>query len=364
MIVNRYLQRNIYLGTLLALLVLISLTLFFQLVRELEDIGRGNYGFVQVIQYIALLTPERVVEFLPLAVLLGSILSLGALASNSEIIAMQASGVSLRRLLWSVVQAAVVMALIGLLLSELVAPDSSTRAGALKHSAQRENAPLRSRSGVWIKDGSRVMHIERLFPNGYAQGVQVYRLDASGKLAASLDAEFAEPTEYGWALRNVEILHVDPELTRFESREQLRYEGEISHELLDVLMVKPSRMSRRNLHAYLDFLEDNRLDSREERLIFWQKLFAPLTIVVMCLLALPFVIGSQRQSSTGYRLMIGILLGLSFAVIERLSLQLGDQFELNAILIAVTPNLLFLVIALYLLHRNLSYTVWRRVRVG
>lgn len=364
MIVNRYLQRNIYLGTLLALLVLISLSLFFQLVRELEDIGRGNYGFLQALKYMALLTPERVVEFLPLAVLLGCILSLGSLASNSELIAMQASGVSLTRLLLSVVQAAVVMALISFVLSELVAPDSSTQARSLKHSAQSENAPLRSRTGVWIKDGSRVMHIERLFPNGFAQGIQVYRLDPSGKLAATLHAERAEPTDYGWELRNVEILQVDRELTRFETLDRVRYEGEVSRDLLDVLMIKPSRMSRRNLHAYLEFLDDNRLDAREQRLIYWQKLFAPLTIVVMCLLALPFVLGSQRQSSTGYRLMMGILLGLSFAVIERLSLQLGDKFEFNAIMIAMTPNLLFLLVAAYLLRKNLSYLTRPVIRAG
>ena len=102
MIVNRYIQRSIFLGTLAALLVLVSLSLFFLFVRELDDLGRGNYGLAQVLQYLALSTPAKLVEFMPLAVLLGSMLSLGALAGNSEIIAMQASGISLPRLLGAV----------------------------------------------------------------------------------------------------------------------------------------------------------------------------------------------------------------------------------------------------------------------
>ena len=362
MIVNRYLQRNIYMGTLLALLVLISLNLFFLLVRELEDIGQGNYGFAEAMQYIALSIPARVVEFLPLAVLLGCILSLGALASNSEIIAMQASGVSLSRLLVSVLQAALVMAVISFLLSEWIVPDSSTQARVVKNAAQDENAPLRSREGVWIKDGNRVIHINQLLPNGFALRVQVYRLDTSGRLVSTLYAERAEPIEGGWELHGVEITHVDPVKTRYESFDRLRYQGEVSHNLLQVLMIKPSRMSRRDLHAYLNFLDDNRLDAKSERLIYWQKLFSPLTIVVMCLLAIPFILGAQRQSSTGFRLMMGILLGLSFAVIERLLTQLGNQFEFNAILIALSPNLLFLGIGAYLLRNKLSHV--RRPGLG
>ena len=92
MILNRYIQRSIYLGTLGALLLLVSLSLFFVFVRELDDLGKGSYGLRQAMEFVLYSLPGNAVEFLPLAVLLGSILSLGALAANSEIIAMQASG--------------------------------------------------------------------------------------------------------------------------------------------------------------------------------------------------------------------------------------------------------------------------------
>ena len=92
MIISRYLQKNIIAGSLMALLVLVALSLFFSFVRELDDLGQGDYGVIQVLQYMLLLIPGEIVEYLPLAVLLGCMLSLGSLASNSEIIAMQASG--------------------------------------------------------------------------------------------------------------------------------------------------------------------------------------------------------------------------------------------------------------------------------
>ena len=85
MIVSRYIQRNIFLGTLGTLLLLVSLALFFTFVRELDDVGEGNYGMVEVFKFLALGIPGKIVEFMPLAILIGSMLSLGALASNSEL---------------------------------------------------------------------------------------------------------------------------------------------------------------------------------------------------------------------------------------------------------------------------------------
>ena len=203
MILSRYLLRNIYLGTLLALLVLVSLNLFFLLVREIEDIGQGGYGFLQAIEYLVLLMPARIVEFLPLAVLIGCILSLGALAGNSEIIAMQASGVSLSRLLTSILLAAVGLALISFLLSEWVVPESSTNARAVKNLAKSESHALRSREGLWIKDGNKIMRIGELLPNGYARDVHIYHLDTAGKLVSTLHARHAEPVSKGWELQSV-----------------------------------------------------------------------------------------------------------------------------------------------------------------
>jgi lipopolysaccharide export system permease protein len=108
-------------------------------------------------------------------------------------------------------------------------------------------------------------------------------------------------------------------------------------------------MSSRDLYAYIKFLDENRLGAEVERLIFWQKIFTPVTIVIMCLLAFPFVLGSQRQSNTGQRLLIGILLGLSFAVVDRVLTQLGVQFGINAFTVAVMPNLLFFSLAVFML---------------
>lgn len=358
MIASRYIQRNIHLGTLGALLVLVSLSLFFVFVAELDDIGDGAYGLPQVFQYLLFSIPGRIVESLPLAVLLGSILSLGALAGNSEIIAMQAAGVSLGRLLAAVLQAVVLLAAIGFVLGDWVVPDTETAARNMKNLAERRNARvLQSGEGLWIKDEDRVVHIQSLLPNGFARGVEIFLLDDDGRLLSTLYAERAVPVADGLELQQVResVLASGAPATR--SYEKLLYEGALSRELLRVLINNPRQMSSMDLLAYVNFLEENRLDSGPERLVFWKKIFTPISVVIMGMLALPFVLGSQRQSSGGQRLMIGILLGLGFVVVDRLLTQLGAQLEIDSLLVAALPNLLFLALASYLLLSKQSHAV-------
>ena len=354
MIISRYIIRTIHLGTFTALLALVGLGLIFLFVGQLDDLGEGQYDILQITKFVVLSVPRKVVEFMPLAVLLGSILGLGALASNSEIVAMQASGVSLAKLVSPVIQAAAIIAVLNFLLADWVVPDSETYARSVKNLAQEETSALIVREGLWTKDESRILHIGQLLPNGVARDIEIYELDKQGKLHSVLKAERAIPLEQGWELQQVNKSVISDQKMETVSYDQILYEGNLSLQLLEVLMIEPRQMSTRDLRAYLNFLEESKLDDAVERLIFWQKLFAPLSIIVMCLLAFPFVLGSQRQGSSGQRLLTGILLGLAFVVVDRLVIQLGTQFEINALVIALLPIMTFLGLALYLLARKQS----------
>ena len=355
MIINRYIVRNIQLGTLGAALVLLSLALFSIFVGEMDNMGTGDYGLLQVIQFVALRAPGKLVEFLPLAVLLGSILSLGALASNSEIIAMQASGLSLARLMGAVMQAALMIAVLGFLLAQWLVPLSETSARQLKYSKQTQTTALRANQGLWIKDDSRILRIASLLPNGIARDIEIFQLDEGGKLYSITHAESAIPLGNGWELHQVEQSIIGDNFTRSQKFDELIYEGNLSHKLLDVLLIEPRRMSIFELHSYISFLEENKLNAKVEQLLFWQNLFAPLTIMVMCLMALPFVLGAQRQANSGQRLLMGILLGLAFVVVKKLLTQMGVWFEFNAFLVALSPNLVFFGLAIAMLLKKRTH---------
>lgn len=354
MILSRYILRHITQGAFLTLFILVSISLFFPLIGELDDIGRGYYSLLYVTQYIALQIPGKMVEFMPQAVLIGTILSLGGLASNSEIIAMQAAGISIAGLLRPVILSAMLLAFLTLVVAETIVPTSETTAYEIRSAAINNTQTLRGKKGIWVKDTNQVIHINVLRPGGRAQGIKIFQLDENGKLTQTLIAETAVQIDDQWRLEKVQVVKFTIDSVQTEDFDELTYTGKISNKLLNAMLIEPRQMSSMELYNYKSFLVKNNLNDSVENLIFWQKILAPLNVIVMCFLAVPFVLGSQRQGNTGQRLIIGILLGLTYAVVSRLIIQLGAQINLLPMLNALAPPLLFLILAIYLLHRKQS----------
>jgi lipopolysaccharide export system permease protein len=318
----------------------------------LGDIGRGYYSMQHVGEYVALRIPGKVVEFMPLAVLIGTILSLGGLASNSEIIAMQASGVSVAGLLRPVILSAILLAFLTFLVADIVVPASETSARAIRTSAINNTPAIRGKKGIWVKDAGQVIHIDVLRPGGRAEGIEIYQLNEEGNLVQTLMAETATQIEDQWRLETVQSVQYKQNSIQTKDFVELIYTGKISSKLLDALLIEPRQMSSVDLHDYKAFLVKNNLDDSVESLTFWQKVFVPLTVIVMCLLAVPFVLGSQRQGNTGQRLITGILLGLAYVVASRLITQFGIQINLLPIINAIAPTVLFFILSIYLLYRK------------
>jgi lipopolysaccharide export system permease protein len=339
----------------MVLLVLVSLGLFFIFIGQLEDLGRGSYNLLHVVEYVALRVPGKVVEFMPLAVLLGTILSLGSLAGNSEIIAMQAAGVSVLQLLRAVLQAAVILAFLSFVLADWVVPISEISARETRSTAISATPALRAKKGLWVKDDNQVLYVKELLPNGVARFVEIYQLDQQGRLVSTIVAQNAIPVADQWLLKKVEQSIIGDQSIRTATFDEMVYSGNISHQLLEALMIEPRQMSSSDLYAYLSFLEENELDTSTVSLTFWQKIIAPFTVLIMCVLGLPFVLGSQRQNNTGQRLMLGILLGLVYVVADRLLIQLGSQININPFVNALSPSLLFLALAIYLLIKKQTH---------
>lgn len=353
MIANRYLAQHIYKGSFMVLLILVSLSLFFTMIREIDELGKGGFHFQQLMLYLFYKAPSMIVDFMPLAALIGSILSLGNLAGNIEIIALQASGFSLRRLILAVIMSAMGMALVAILVAEFIVPDAQSSAYAIKKSSTSAKVSLQSRWGVWIKDQNNLIFINRLFPEGRARKVRISEFDNAGKLQTVLQAKQARIIDQGWLLEKVSETRFGFQSTEVQTYDSLLYRGDLSEKLLTSLVIDPEYMSIQDLSTYVSFLDSNALNSEPESLALWQKLYSPITTVVMAVLAIPFVLGSQRQGNSGQRIVIGILLGLVFFVMSRLLIQSGQQFNVPPMLNALLPILAFLLLTVILIIRKI-----------
>ncbi|MGD8999648.1 MAG: LPS export ABC transporter permease LptG [Granulosicoccaceae bacterium] len=350
-LLDKYIGRSIATSILLALLVLVSLDMLFALVRELDEIGQGEYSFTEAMLYLGLTTPHRIYQYFPVATLLGAIAGLGVLASNSELTVIRAAGVSVTRIVGSILKTGAVMMLAVFLLSEFVIPVAEQTAETRRALKLAEQSALKSEYGFWSRDGYSFINIRDIAPGGQIANVYLYEFDSDYRLRRATHAGRARYDNGQWLLENIVQSDISENRVTQSMIDKARWDSLLAPGLLNIVVIDPARMPVRELFAYIRFLRANNQDAERYSLAMWSKIMTPLAIAVMLLLAVPFVFGPLRSVAIGPRILVGFLVGLAFYIINKAFGYLGVVYAFSPVLSATLPVLLFLAGALFMLRR-------------
>jgi lipopolysaccharide export system permease protein len=116
-------------------------------------------------------------------------------------------------------------------------------------------------------------------------------------------------------------------------------------------VVNPDNLSFIDLAKYVNFLKGNHQKSQKYELALWGRVVNPLVTFIMLLVSAPFVIGIKRGISVGGRMLIGVVIGMGFNIIDKIVGHLGLIYDLNPPFIAFMPSLIMLVLATYAIKR-------------
>jgi lipopolysaccharide export system permease protein len=350
LVYQRHLAREIYGDTLLVLAAFLGLFAFFDLIHELESVGRGGYEFHHALGFVALTLPGRAYEILPIAVLIGALYGLTRLAHHSEITVLRASGLSTGALLLTLARIGSLFALLTFLIGEFVAPQTERMAQQLQLTAKSQLVGQEFRSGLWVKDGRNFINVREVLPDASLRGVRVYAFDENHRLLSISEAEQGSFMPSGhWQLSNVAQTLFAQERTTVTRQEQIEWRSALNPDILAVLLVVPERMSLDNLYRYIRHLRDNQQNTQRYEIAFWKKIVYPLATLVMIALALPFAYAHDRMATVSVKVFIGVMLGIFFHMLNGLFSHLGVIASWKPLMAAVTPSVLFLLAAALLL---------------
>jgi lipopolysaccharide export system permease protein len=370
-VVGRYLSKQISFGVAFVLFGFLALFAFFDLVGELDDLGRGGYRIQHALAYVALTLPSRVYELMPVAALIGAIYALSQFASTSEFTAMRAAGMGRTLALRGVLAVGLVLALLTAMIGEFVAPRAERLAQSVRLSAIGSAVAGQFRSGMWIKDTLRdaqgqperlrFVNVGVLQPDASLDRVQVFEFDPDFTLRSVLRAEHAVyQGESRWRLSGIEetlfvagtTLDRVPTLQSRIVREATRdWPSELEPDIVRVAMLDPERMSLLGLVQYTRHLKENRQSAERYEIALWKKIVYPLAVVVMLALALPFGYLQVRAGSIGYKVFAGIMLGVVFHFLNGLFSHIGLLNTWPPWMAASIPSLVALAVAMTMLAR-------------
>lgn len=348
-IVHRYLAHEITSSILLIMLALLAMFSFFDLIQELEDIGKGSYGIDKVLLFVLLSAPGHVYEVVPVAVLVGTMYALAQFARHSELIVLRVSGISLTSLTLSLLRVGLVFTLLTFVVGELITPLSEKTAQRIRIKATDSVVAQDFRSGFWVKDGNSFVNVEDVLPDAGLLNIHVYEFDPEFRLRTVSTAKSGKFEGDGWDLNEVRQIRFDEGKVSSSFFPEARWQSLIRPELLNVLLVVPEKMSAWNLYFYIHHLQANKQKTSRHEVALWAKMVYPLASLVMVVLALPFGFLQQRAGGASAKIFAGIMLGVVYQVLNRVFVHLGLLNDWSAFWSAVMPTMLFLMAGLLML---------------
>ena len=360
---DRYLGRTVFVGTLVALLVLFSIDSIIDFINDVESVDDRGFTFGHVMLRLLFEMPQRLYEFMPTALLLGALIGLGGLAAKSELIAFRSVGISKLRIIWSVLKVGVVLIGISVWAGEMVVPTAQGYVNSLSKSQVRDakngkgeigdikKISLRSKYGIWVRDNDRYINAQEIYPDYRMRDIWIYELDEQYILKRASFAKQAVYEDDVWRLSGIKHSLISKSGVETITAEEEHWERLVSTELFDVITVKPEFMGAVKLKKYIAYLEDNELDSRRYQLAYFNRFAVPLSGLAMLLLAIPFVFRSARRGGLGQRIALGIVVAVVFNLLSRVSSNISAVYDVPPVVGAFLPTLIVVAIATIALQK-------------
>lgn len=367
-VLRRYFTIEICRAVFFVLVAFLALFAFFDMMGEIRSVGRGAWRIEHAFIYVTLGLPAYAYELMPIVALIGTIYVMAQLAARSEFTVMRASSLSMGRAIGLMLPVSTMLVVMTFVIGEFVAPKCSDFAENFKRRIM--GAPISSefRSGLWAKDvirgsdgksvsGSRFLNAKKVETDGVLRSLKIYEFDREMQMMAIISSDEAHFMGDGrWQLSNVEELRFAPDRSPVGLRqpamvlgrkfETTTLQSEITPEIMAVLVAEPNKMSAVDLAQFSRHLEDNKQRSERYEIALWTKLLYPLAVFVMMALALPFAYLQSRSGGVSLKIFIGIMIGVSFHLLNNLFSHVGLLNTWPPVATAVTPSACFLLAAI------------------
>lgn len=350
LIIDSYIRKNILGAIFIVLLVIVGLDMVASFISELEDL-KAEYQIVQALAYVLVMVPGKINEFLSVSILIGCLIGLGALASSSELLVMRAAGVSPRRLVYAVLKPVMVLAFLGLVLTQWIVPPIEQWGQAKKTSERSNSGMLKTKGGVWHREGNEYIHIKTVTLDGQLHDIQRFRFDNNNKMISAHNFKKADYEDEYWKVQGAFSTALKETSTDIFHFDELHWFSGLTPKNLSTAVIKPDQLSISTLYQYVRYFKKQELDASSYQVSFWKKIFQPFVTIAMVLIAIYFIFGPLRTSTAGFRIVIGVFIGIGFQQLQQLAAYGSLVYQIEPFVAVFVPIIFAMFVALFLIRR-------------
>jgi lipopolysaccharide export system permease protein len=350
MLINKLIIKAVWQAFFMVMLAVMGVFFMVLLIGELGSIGHFHYTVTDALMYSFLLLPSQLYSLLPMLGFLAAILGLGRLSTQNELVAVRAAGFSRWQIIKAVVFAAIVLISIVTWVGESYAFKWANKAQSMKSIALNQSTTFSKQSHSWLKGKNSIMFIDSIKGATTASGVTLFKFDQKGVLSNVIHAPSMIKGEKGWVLPKATNTLMNG--SKIQKKLLTNYQPHIDFKpsFVQGENEDPAGSSLKELWGIAYYRWQHHLASDQISFAFWLRLFQPINTVIMIWLGIPFVFGTLRHSTMGFRLLIGIVVGFSFYMLNQVIGPLCMLYQWPPTLAAVIPSLLLIILGVVLLR--------------
>ncbi len=358
MILHLYLARRFLRALGIVTAVFVAIIVPLDLAEQLRTIGPGQ-GFAPVLELALLNLPGTLYEMIPLFVLLATLLMFLGLARTSELVVIRASGRSaLKAAAAPVVVAGLTgLAVIGALNPIVAATEQQLDLRTARYLGAEERTVSVSAEGLWLRQGSdldqTVIRAGATNSDGtHLFSASFFTFDAEGRVITRINAREAILTDGAWDLTGARVWPLEgsgnPE-AEAQSFATLSLPSTLTRDQIRDSFGKPETVPIYELPAFIAQLNQAGFAALQHRVWLQMELSQPLMLAAMVLIGAGFTMRHTRFGRTGIMVLAAILLGFGTFFVRSFAQVLGENGQLPVALVAWTPPLAAILLALALL---------------
>lgn len=353
-VIARYIAWEVLVGMIIAAVILLPLFSFFDLIDQLDDVGKGTYSIKDAFLYMLMLMPRRFIQLAPFIALLGTVGALGVLAVNLELVALRVAGLSPLAISLPAVGVGLLLTSLIVGLEYLVAPQLQQKAIVLRAVALEQSVELGRNLGTWTRDAQNILRIGEMLNQNLGQDIEIIHFNPKGTMTAYVQAEYADIIDDGlWKLHGVTVRTFTPEKITITQASIVSWRSFLGPEDVATLTKPPESLTPLELMRHTEFLQATGQQADAYLLALWRKAGAVVMTTAMVLVAIPFVFGSVREGLSG-KLVLASLVGIGVYLLDQIIANAGLALHLNPIFTSLSPGLLLIVVAGYWLLRRVA----------
>ncbi len=353
-LLNRYilsLFTRLFLLSLAAFVGIFMLIDFFERVDDfLEHGARISLYFLYLLNTI----PVAAIQVVPMAILLATFGTIGGLSRSNELTAMRSGGISIWRIIMSLIGISLLVTLIVLAANEYLVPLNQKKINHIMKVDLQGKKEIRFKSDdIWFKEGNRIFNIRHSNPDeGLLKGVTIFEMDENFRLIERKDAPQATFIQETWNFKDLATRRFDPASGMIiESQSFPEKTLQLAKKPED--FVEPERKTEQmgffELHALIQKLQQEGFDARRYKVDMHSRLAHPFACLTMAILGIPFALRKGRGASIALGITLSVAIGIVFYILQAMLMALGYSSVIPPFAAAWSAVFLFTLLGLWLL---------------